>query len=171
MPLIHCQACGKQVSDQAVSCPQCGHPIASSPALSRPPAPPRRTWVKVIGGLAVLGIVILVVANIPGKKEAPPPAPPPAAIFVVTDTRSDESCTQLGDYCIKVYCNYQNNGDGPGEKTVSAQLLDEDKVVARRTNQLTLLPGRSQRLEFSFPEAELGDQHHYTYKCGLGEDQ
>lgn len=27
MPLINCPACSREVSDQAKSCPQCGHPI------------------------------------------------------------------------------------------------------------------------------------------------
>jgi hypothetical protein len=27
MPLINCPECGAQVSDKAVSCPSCGHPM------------------------------------------------------------------------------------------------------------------------------------------------
>jgi hypothetical protein len=168
MPLIYCRACGKEVSDQALSCPHCGQPIAAAgpPLVAQPP----RTFVKVAKGIAwlvVLGIVILIVVSILTKKASPPP---PTAVFAVTDNLSDEACTQLGDYCIRVHCTYQNNGDGPGEKRVGAQLLDENKVVAERQSSLTLLPGKSQRLNFDFPEAELGDQHHYTYKCMISED-
>jgi hypothetical protein len=31
MPLISCPACDRQVSAQAESCPQCGHPIGAAP--------------------------------------------------------------------------------------------------------------------------------------------
>ena len=137
-------------------------------------AQPPRTFAKVakgiawlVAGLVVVGIVLLIVGSTMTKKDSPPP---PTAIFVVTDTLSDEACTQLGDYCIRVHCTYQNNGDGAGEKSVGAQLLDENQVVAERQSSLTLLPGKSQRLYFDFPEAELGDQHHYTYKCMAGGD-
>jgi hypothetical protein len=40
MSLIPCPACGKLVSRQAPTCPQCGHPIAGSPS-----APPPQTIV------------------------------------------------------------------------------------------------------------------------------
>ena len=29
MALIKCPSCGKEISDQAKSCPQCGHPISA----------------------------------------------------------------------------------------------------------------------------------------------
>ena len=35
MPLIDCPQCGKSVSDEARACPNCGHPIAETPAKSR----------------------------------------------------------------------------------------------------------------------------------------
>jgi hypothetical protein len=31
MPLISCSACGRQISTQAESCPQCGHPNRATP--------------------------------------------------------------------------------------------------------------------------------------------
>ena len=34
MSLISCPACGKQVSKQAPSCPQCGHPLAPPPSAA-----------------------------------------------------------------------------------------------------------------------------------------
>ena len=33
MPLINCPACGKGVSDQAVSCIHCGHPLKQNPSV------------------------------------------------------------------------------------------------------------------------------------------
>lgn len=38
MPLIDCKACGNQISIEATSCPQCGHPnryVESGPTASR----------------------------------------------------------------------------------------------------------------------------------------
>jgi hypothetical protein len=35
MPLIKCPACGKDVSTQATSCPNCGHPLAKSGAVKQ----------------------------------------------------------------------------------------------------------------------------------------
>ncbi len=38
MPLITCPECQKQVSDQAASCPGCGHPMRAAPPPPPPPA-------------------------------------------------------------------------------------------------------------------------------------
>lgn len=42
MPLIPCPACGKSVSQQAPTCPQCGHPIAATPHEK----PPQTVYVQ-----------------------------------------------------------------------------------------------------------------------------
>lgn len=58
MRLIPCPACGREVSDQAAACPQCGHPIA--PAIIRQTAPtaaPSRNASKIIG--AVVGMLVI----------------------------------------------------------------------------------------------------------------
>ena len=31
VPMIHCPECNRQVSDQAASCPGCGHPLKATP--------------------------------------------------------------------------------------------------------------------------------------------
>ena len=57
MALIPCPACGKQVSAQAPTCPQCGHPIAGSP-----PPPPQQTIVvkePASGGSGFAGCLLL----------------------------------------------------------------------------------------------------------------
>jgi len=83
--------------------------------------------------------------------------PEPAANFVATDVLSDENCTVVGDYCVRVHCTYQNTGDAAGERRVRAQLLSEDQsqVIAERYSALTLLPNATQRVTFNFPEASL----------------
>ncbi|WP_296173213.1 hypothetical protein [uncultured Brevundimonas sp.] len=60
MALIPCPACARQVSEAAVACPNCGHPIAGGPAgsssgtfkqaLTRPEA--------VKSGFTVLGVFV-----------------------------------------------------------------------------------------------------------------
>ena len=66
MAIIHCPECAKEVSNTAVACPNCGHPLA-------PPAVERKTIVReappviekegfpnwVFIPLAVLGIVVI----------------------------------------------------------------------------------------------------------------
>ncbi len=36
MALIHCRECGREISDQAVSCPGCGFPLKDKPAVAGP---------------------------------------------------------------------------------------------------------------------------------------
>ena len=57
MALIPCPACSNQVSEAAVACPRCGHPIAGAPrggtfkdALTRPDA--------IKNGITVLGVFV-----------------------------------------------------------------------------------------------------------------
>lgn len=39
MALINCRECGKQISDQAASCPHCGAPLKATPAPQQNTAP------------------------------------------------------------------------------------------------------------------------------------
>ena len=39
MALISCSECGKEVSEKAYSCPNCGAPISSNPSVSPNPQP------------------------------------------------------------------------------------------------------------------------------------
>ena len=97
-------------------------------------------------GLAVLlGIAILIVAM---HKESK---------FVAKDGTSDDACTQWNDYCINVYCTFENVGNAAGQERVRVQLLDtaSRQIRADHYNDLTLAPQESQRLKFTFPEAEL----------------
>ncbi len=36
MALVNCSECGKQISDKAATCPQCGAPVITSPASTTP---------------------------------------------------------------------------------------------------------------------------------------
>ncbi len=88
------------------------------------------------------------------------------AKFVAGESASDANCTQLTDYCINVYCTYNNAGNASGTQRVRAQLLDtaSGQVRADHYTDLTLAPQESQRLTFSFPEAELDWRVSYVCK-------
>jgi predicted nucleic acid-binding Zn ribbon protein len=163
MAIIHCVACGHEVSEQAASCPNCGQPIARKSGAG--------TTFKVIGIVAtVIVAIIVVLAVIAGHNSSSasttPPAPPKPAPFQISAQSSrDDECTQLGDYCIRVHCTYVNAGSIAADETAGAQFFDHGQSIAVRQGTLTLLPGASKEVYFDFPEAELEDGHHYTYQC------
>jgi hypothetical protein len=160
MSLVHCTECGQEVSDHAATCPHCGNPLHAAPTA--PPAvQPSVVTVKknshpvltIVGGFTVVVVILVVVLAVIGSSKASPK-------FVATDIITDENCTQLTDYCMNVYCTFQNQGSAAGSNRVRAQLLDKSsgEVRADHYTDLTLLPNASQRVTFSFPEAELGWQ-------------
>ena len=65
MAMINCPECQRQVSDQATSCPGCGHPLKTAPAVSRGGGGVAQTVAPVVGKVAstyfiVIGIVAAV---------------------------------------------------------------------------------------------------------------
>jgi len=67
MPLAKCSACGREVSTQAASCPNCGHPVAKSGGSEF--AMPK----QVAGLLAILVVIGVVAFVIVGKQTSDPP--------------------------------------------------------------------------------------------------
>jgi hypothetical protein len=59
MSLIACPACGRQVSQQAPTCPQCGHPITTPPPINVV-AGPKSVSTGAGWGLLLLGIAAIV---------------------------------------------------------------------------------------------------------------
>ena len=57
MALINCSECGKQVSDQAETCPNCGNPISASKPEAKPETGPEK---KKMGCMKIMGIGFLV---------------------------------------------------------------------------------------------------------------
>ena len=53
MPLIKCTACWKEISAQAASCPNCGHPLAKSVANE----PQSKAY---LGGLLAISLIVIV---------------------------------------------------------------------------------------------------------------
>jgi len=66
MPLIKCPACDKEVSPQAASCPNCGHPLAKSAAFKFPNN-------KRLGIIIVVLFIVVVIASLnSGNQTAKP---------------------------------------------------------------------------------------------------
>ena len=88
MALISCPECGKEVSDQAPTCPNCGAPIART-AQPQPPPPPaappqpakKKTSCLTLGCAVALGVglILFIVALIGGGggNVTPRSSPPP----------------------------------------------------------------------------------------------
>ena len=67
MAIISCPECGRQVSDKALKCPQCAHPIANPETreqllppkpLQKEPESTKQKWLKLIGA-AILVVIAL----------------------------------------------------------------------------------------------------------------
>ena len=156
MSIMYCSECGKEVSDRAAACPHCGNPLQGMEQMPIAPAAPGKKShpVLIFLGVAAVAVVLLVILGIVVLLANKPAA---KAQFVATDNVTDENCTQLTDYCINVNCTFQNQGQAAGVRRVRAQLIDKStqEVRADHDSDLTLLPNATQRLTFSFPEAEI----------------
>lgn len=106
MALIKCTECGKEVSDKATTCPNCGAPISTSTANQQPKVEVKVTQKKKKGSclktiLIVFGVLIVlaVIGNLAGgedKKETP--AQSEASTNVPSDTEEvDNSKSGIGE--------------------------------------------------------------------------
>lgn len=93
MPLVTCSDCGKQHSDAAQACPNCGRPNAevrgAASALAHPPQPPKKSSSSSLAGclvLILLGVFLWHLGQSSGDRPtggspvrgvvpAPPPSP------------------------------------------------------------------------------------------------
>jgi DNA-directed RNA polymerase subunit RPC12/RpoP len=67
--LINCSECGKEVSDKATSCPNCGAPIATKDAVTFDPKPHAKVtrtgakWEGIGFVLILVGIILALAVN------------------------------------------------------------------------------------------------------------
>ncbi|HEY7501580.1 MAG TPA: hypothetical protein VH740_23865 [Vicinamibacterales bacterium] len=160
-----CAQCGKQTDRNGSFCSHCGNRLDADPAS--PPVPPIQVSqqpaaapvtvaknthpiLTFIGGTVVVLIIVGVAANMLDKNAS-------AVRFVATDVLTDDNCTVMGDYCLRVHCTFQNSGSAAGERNVRAQLISEPdaKIVGDQTSRLTLMENATQRVTFNFPEATI----------------
>jgi hypothetical protein len=168
MALIQCQECKQEISDQAVACPHCGapqHHAAASPPPAPEGAPPRRR----AGGPALILLAILVIGGVVafqvirrGAANANASVSP-APRWLVDNVDANDSCTVLGEFCIRVRCAVTNGGTAEGVVQVAAELNEDSVTIGTRRGTRPLVPGQQDTLIFDFPEANLGKEH--TFRC------
>lgn len=168
MALIQCQECKQEISDQAVACPHCGAPQHHSAASPPPPlqsAPPvRRTGGPALILLAILAIGGVVAFAVIRRGAADASASvSPAPRWLVDNVDANDSCTVLGDFCIRVRCAVTNGGTADGVVQVTAELNEDSVTIGTRRGTRTLVPGQQDTVIFDFPEANLGKEH--TFRC------
>jgi hypothetical protein len=153
------------MSDQAQACPHCGAPV-QKPAPSTAGATSTGIGrgvrsIVLVGLVAVLGFIVYRVSR-PALQNA---GVVPSARFAIDNAGGDESCTTLGDYCMRVRCAVTNIGDASGTSRLAADFVEDGKVIAthRGTTQL-LAPGQHDTLTLDFPEATLASREH-QYRC------
>lgn len=89
MALIHCPECGKEVSDKAGSCPNCGHPINGEKPQEKKPSLKTGSIIGLIGGASFIFIIVLSLSGLlSGQQEETPD---------VTATIETNSSALLGD--------------------------------------------------------------------------
>ena len=179
MALIQCQECKQEISDKASVCPHCGAP--QTPSASAPPPPPSappsappppgpaaprsRSGAWLLTGLLVLvfGGYAVVQLSRNRHEEAPAVPPPPAPKWLVDNVDANESCTQLGEYCIRVRCAVTNAGTASGVAQVAAELKEDSVAIGTRRGTRPLDVGQQDTLTLDFPEANLGKEH--SFRC------
>lgn len=74
MAIITCPECGKEISDQATSCPNCGYPIKETTQINAKKSninlKKKLPVIILIGALVVIGIIIYIVVGSPNKIKA-----------------------------------------------------------------------------------------------------
>ena len=75
MALVKCGECGKDISDKAIACPNCGAPVATGAPVRRAPVlvPPRRKTSKwaYVGLVLIVGIILFIYRAIMSDHAAP----------------------------------------------------------------------------------------------------
>ena len=146
MALVACIECGHQVSDQAESCPNCGHPLRQrvatpppfQPASAAPPAakPVRssRAAILVLGGLILL---VAVSCLMTGRKQTGARTPAPAAVPSITAAQLlIDAKNEARPAAARVLSAEQlvANHKGTPEEKAALELLPELREIVRKEN-------------------------------------
>jgi hypothetical protein len=165
LALIQCPECKREISDQALACPHCGAPRASSPQAPREQSVPRATPNRRPILMVILAAVLVVAAYLVSRPTLQKAGVVASARFAVDNAGGDEQCTVLGDYCMRVRCAVTNIGETSGVARVAADFLEDDTLVATHRGTTELLePGQHDTLTLNFPEATMASTQH-QYRC------
>lgn len=146
MALIKCSECGQEVSDKAPACPHCGAPLRSSVAVDKPVARPGRLG-RLIG--LVIGTALVAVMVVPALRKVGVIKSP---TFAVDNVGGDESCSVLGEYCLRVQCAAVNTGSGQGSVHIVAEIVPDTGQSFTHTTTRVLSPGERKSLRWTFPK-------------------
>jgi len=164
MPLVACPECKQQISTLAATCPHCGAPQrpAASPAAPPEVVPRPRRFAA---GLLALLLVLVVGAVFLRRGRPQEPAEPaaPAARWIIDNVDANDTCTELGEYCVRVRCAITNAGAAPGIAQVAAELAEDSVVIATRRGTRSVAAGGQDTLTLDFPEANMGKAH--SFRC------
>ena len=61
MSLVKCQECGQEISNQAVACPKCGHPVNVVPVVKKP----NRVMAATLNVLGLTSIILGILVWLP----------------------------------------------------------------------------------------------------------
>ena len=120
------------------------------------------SWSLVILVLVIAGIVLLQRKK-PQEQEAPAAPVVPAATWIIDNVDATDSCTVVGEYCIRVRCAITNSGTAPGIAQVAADLAEDSVVIATRRATREVGVAGQDTLALDFPEANLGKDH--SFRC------
>ena len=160
MALTNCTECNHQISSSAETCPNCGVRRHAAPSVEK-----RHPVLNVIGAIVFVIVVFVVLVKLGSKSGNQATAPQPKPNFEVVDRMSDDNCTHLDDYCIRIHCTYRNAGNAAGRMRVRAKAFSDKRgQFADYYSDLYLEPGEQQRMTFNVPEATLEDTN-IKYQC------
>ena len=98
-----------------------------------------------------------------GKRGAAHATVSPAPTWLVDNVDANESCTVLGEFCIRVRCAVTNSGTAEGIVQVTAELNEDSVTIGTRRATRSLVPGQQDTVTLAFPAANLGKEH--TFRC------
>lgn len=125
-------------------------------------------WLLVLMAAVIVGIVLLQRkkpegSGSEGSQGPDTPAAAPAPKWIIDNVDANESCTELGEYCVRVRCAITNSGAAAGIAQVAADLAEDSVVIATRRATRSLGVGAQDTLTLDFPEANLGKAH--SFRC------
>ena len=71
----------------------------------------------------------------------------------------DDSCSRLGDYCVRVTCEVRNVGKGDGTPRVEMKLIPEGKTPVVSTESISVPAGTAKKVSHDFGAAKMLDSH------------
>jgi len=120
-------------------------------------------WFLVLMAAVIVGIVLLQRKKSEGSQGPDTPAAAPAPKWIIDNVDANDSCTALGEYCVRVRCAITNSGTAAGIAQVAADLAEDSVVIATRRATRSLDVGAQDTLVLDFPEANLGKEH--SFRC------